>query len=49
MFRITNPKDPGIENGYELNVNDNRNDQTGRTGSIVNVATPLVKVDSASR
>lgn len=49
LFRITNPKDPGIENGYELNVNDNRKDQTGRTGSIVNVARPLVKVDSASR
>ena len=49
LFRITDAKDPGIENGYELNVNDNRKDQTGRTGSIVNVAKPLVKVDSASR
>lgn len=49
LFRITDAKDPGIQNGYELNVNDNRKDQTGRTGSIVNVAKPLVKVDSASR
>ena len=49
LFRITDAKDPGIENGYELNVNDTRKDQTGRTGSIVNVAKPLVKVDSASR
>ena len=37
LFRITNPKDPGIENGYELNINDERKDQSGRTGSIVNV------------
>src|SRR5438094_3518675 len=35
LFRITNPKDPGIENGYEFNINDTRADQTGRTGSIV--------------
>ena len=38
LFRITNPKDPGIENGYELNINDKRADQRGRTGAIVNVA-----------
>ena len=30
LFRITKPDDPGIENGYELNVNDKRADQTGR-------------------
>ena len=49
LFRITNPKDPGIENGYELNINDKRADQRGRTGAIVNVATPLVQVDSGNR
>ena len=49
LFRITNPKDPGIENGYELNINDKRADQTGRTGSIVNVAKPLVQYDSAGK
>src|SRR5258705_12993395 len=38
LFRITKPEDPGIENGYELNINDKRADQAGRTGSIVNVA-----------
>ena len=43
LFRITKPEDPGIENGYELNINDKRADQTGRTGSIVNVAKPLVQ------
>jgi hypothetical protein len=49
LFRITNPKDPGIENGYELNINDERKDQAGRTGSIVNVAKPLVKFDSGGK
>jgi hypothetical protein len=49
LFRITKPEDPGIENGYELNVNDKRADQTGRTGSIVNVAKPLVKFDAGNR
>src|SRR6266571_6619078 len=49
LFRITNPKDPGIENGYELNINDKRADQTGRTGSIVNVAKPLVQFDAGGK
>jgi hypothetical protein len=49
LFRITNPKDPGIENGYELNINDERKDQSGRTGSIVNVAPPLMKFDSGGK
>ena len=49
LFRITNPKDPGIENGYELNINDKRADQTGRTGAIVNVAKPLVQYDSGNK
>ena len=49
LFHITDPKNPGIENGYELNINDKRADQTGRTGSIVNVAKPLVQYDSAGK
>ncbi len=49
LFRITKPEDPGIENGYELNINDKRADQTGRTGSIVNVAKPLVQFDSGNQ
>jgi len=49
LFRITKPEDPGIENGYELNINDKRADQTGRTGSIVNVAKPLVQYDSGGK
>ena len=48
LFRITDARDPGIENGYELNINDTRKDQTGRTGAIVNVAQPLVKFDSGN-
>ena len=34
LFRITDPRDPGIENAYELNINDESKDQDGRTGSI---------------
>ena len=49
LFRITKPEDPGIENGYELNINDKRADQTGRTGSIVNVAKPLVQFDAGGK
>ncbi|MSO30466.1 MAG: DUF1080 domain-containing protein [Acidobacteria bacterium] len=49
LFRITDVRDPGIENAYELNINDTRKDQTGRTGSIVNVAKPLVKFDSGNQ
>src|SRR5436190_23652749 len=49
LFRITKPEDPGIENGYELNINDKRTDQTGRTGSIVNVAKPLVQFDAGGK
>jgi hypothetical protein len=49
MFRITDPKDPGIQNAYELNINDERKDQSGRTGSIVNVAPPSARVDSGNR
>jgi hypothetical protein len=48
LFRITDVRDPGIENAYELNINDTRKDQDGRTGSIVNVAKPLVKFDSGN-
>ena len=48
LFRITDARDPGIENAYELNINDTRKDQDGRTGSIVNVAKPLVKFDSGN-
>ena len=48
LFRITDARDPGIENGYELNINDTRKDQDGRTGSIVNVAKPLMKFDSGN-
>jgi 3-keto-disaccharide hydrolase len=49
LFRITKPEDPGIENGYELNINDKRTDQTGRTGAIVNVAKPLVQYDAGGK
>src|SRR4029453_4994170 len=43
LFRITKPEDPGIENGYELNINDKRADQTGRTGAIPHLAKHTVE------
>lgn len=49
LFRITDPRDPGIQNAYELNVNDGRKDQTGRTGAIVNIAKPMVKFDAGNQ
>jgi len=49
LFRITKPDDPGIENGYELNINEKRADQSGRTGSIVNVAKPIVQFDAGGK
>jgi hypothetical protein len=49
LFRITDVRDPGIQNAYELNVNDGRKDQSGRTGSIVNIAEPLTKFDAGNQ
>ena len=49
LFRITDVRDPGIQNAYELNVNDGRKDQSGRTGAIVNIATPLAKFDAGNQ
>ena len=49
MLRITDPKDPGIQNAYAFNINDERKDWAGRTGSIVNVAKPLTKFDAGTR
>ena len=49
ILRTQDPRDPGIQNAYEVNINDQRNDQAGRTGSIVNVAEPLVRFDSGNK
>ena len=49
ILRTQDPRDPGIQNAYEVNINDERKDQDGRTGSIVNVAKPLVKFDSGNK
>ncbi|MGE3178363.1 MAG: DUF1080 domain-containing protein [Vicinamibacterales bacterium] len=46
FIRSTDPKKPTVESGYEVNVFDTRPDQTYRTGSIVNVAKPIAKVDA---
>ncbi len=39
----------GAENCYEVNVFDQRPDPTYRTGSIVNVAAPMVQLDAANQ
>ena len=49
ILRTQDPRDPGIQNAYEVNINDQRRDQDGRTGSIVNVATPLVQFDAGNK
>lgn len=49
LYRITEPRDPGIQNAYELNINDGRKDQSGRTGSIVNIAAPLTTFDAGNQ
>ena len=49
ILRTRDPRDPGIQNAYEVNINDQRQDQDGRTGSIVNVAKPLVQFDAGNK
>jgi hypothetical protein len=49
MLRVGDPRAPSLRNGYEVNINDQRTDQDGRTGSIVNIAAPLVKFDAGNK
>ena len=49
ILRTQDPRDPGIGNAYEVNINDQRTNQDGRTGSIVNVAKPLVQFDAGNK
>src|SRR5207253_7455134 len=46
FIRATDPKAITADNAYEVNIFDTRPDQTYRTGAIVNVASPKMKVDS---
>ena len=49
MLRVGDPRAPSLRNGYEVNINDQRTNQDGRTGSIVNIAVPLAKVDAGNK
>jgi hypothetical protein len=46
FIRVADPQKIGAETAYEINIYDQRADQTYRTGAIVNVAQPVKKVDS---
>ncbi len=49
FLRCANPAKPGAATCYEVNIFDQRKDQTYRTGAIVGVAKPSVLMDAASR
>jgi hypothetical protein len=49
FVRAEDPKNITAMNAYEVNIYDKRPDQTYRTGSIVDVAKPLVQVDAGGR
>jgi hypothetical protein len=46
FIRATDPKTITADSAYEINIFDTRPDQTYRTGAIVNVASPKMKVGS---
>ena len=49
FMRCQNPVEIGSRSCYEVNVFDQRPDQTYRTGSIVDIAEPLAQMDAANR
>lgn len=49
FFRCTEPKDVTAVNAYEMNIRDNRPDQTYRTGAIVNHLKPVAVVNTVGR
>jgi len=49
FLRCANPAKPGAMTCYEVNIFDQRRDPTYRTGAIVNVAKPNVKIDAGNR
>ena len=49
FVRCTDPSAPGAANCYEVNIFDQRPDQTYRTGGIVNVAAPSRVVYTGGR
>lgn len=49
FIRCSDPNDIGGEKCYEVNIFDKRPDQKYRTGAIVNVAEPAVKIDAGGK
>lgn len=49
FMRCQDPTAIGATSCYEVNIYDQRADQTYRTGAIVDVAPPLAKMDAADR
>ena len=49
FIRAENPKEITAMNAYEVNIFDMRPDQAYRTGAIVDVAKPSVKVDTGNK
>jgi hypothetical protein len=47
FLRASNPGRIADTNSYEINIYDERPDQSGRTGGIVNIAAPSQVVDAA--
>lgn len=49
FMRCSNPAEIGAATCYEVNIFDQRPDPAYRTGAIVNVAEPLVMIDTGDR
>ena len=49
FIRCANPREIGAATCYEVNIFDQRPDPTYRTGAIVNVAEPRVRLDTGDR
>jgi len=49
FMRCQDPNQPGAASCYEVNIFDQRPDQTYRTGAIVDVAAPMAQIDAANQ
>jgi hypothetical protein len=49
FLRCSDPKNISDKSCYEVNIFDHRPDPSGRTGSIVNVASPRISINSEER
>ena len=49
FIRCADPDDIGADSCYEVNIYDQREDQTYRTGGIVNFAAPSAQIDAGGQ